>query len=154
MSTFLSCVTVKFTSYLCQCHDFCFIILGVPLIDGGTVRLSQLIGLSHAMDLILTGRSVNSTEALNIGLANRVVSKQTAYKEAFALANQIASFPQQCLSADRQSAYYGMFSASSLDDALRFEKENSKDCMMEATNGAGKFVAGAGRAGTFEDHNN
>jgi enoyl-CoA hydratase/carnithine racemase len=128
--------------------------LGVPLVDGGTVRLGKLIGLSRALDLILTGRSVNATEALNFGLANRVVSKGTAYKEAFALANQIAAFPQLCLTEERESAYYAMFNASSLDDALRFEKENSEDCLMEAIRGAGKFAAGAGRAGTFEDHNN
>ena len=131
-----------------------FVILGVPLIDGGTVRLSKLIGFSRAMDLILTGRSVSSTEALNIGLVNRVVSKGNAYKEAFELASHIAAFPGECLTADRQSAYYAMFKASSLDDALRFEKENSQGCLMEAAKGAGKFVAGAGRAGTFEDHYN
>ena len=129
-------------------------ILGVPLIDGGTIRLSKLIGLSHAMDLILTGRSVHSEEALKIGLANRVVSKGTAYKEALVLANQIAAFPQSCLNADRQSAYYAMFNAASFEDALRFEKENSEKCLTEATQGAGKFVEGAGRSGSFEDFNN
>ncbi|XP_028406027.1 uncharacterized protein LOC114528562 [Dendronephthya gigantea] len=124
---------------------------GVPLIDGGTVRLSKLIGLSRAMDLILTGRTVDSNEALTIGLANRVVSKGTAYSEAFELGKQIAAFPQACLTADRQSAYYAMFNAPSLDDALRFEKENSEDCLLEAINGATRFVAGAGRGGTFND---
>ena len=129
-----------------------FLIAGVPLIDGGTVRLSKLIGLSRAMDLILTGRSVDSTEALNIGLANRVVPKGTGYREAFELANQIAAFPQACLTADRKSAHYAMYNASSLDDALKFEKKNSEDLLTDAVKGAGKFVAGAGRGGTFEDH--
>jgi enoyl-CoA hydratase/carnithine racemase len=128
--------------------------LGVPLIDGGTARLSKLIGFSRAMDLILTGRSVNATEALNIGLVNRVVSKGNAYKEAFELANQIAAFPQECLTADRQSAYYATFKASSFDDALKFEKENSQDCLMEVVRGAGKFAGGAGRSGTFDLHDN
>ena len=105
------------------------------------------------MDLILTGRSVDSTEALNIGLANHVVPKGTGYTEAFTLANQIASFPQACLTADRKSAYYATYDASSLDDALIFEKENAKDLLIDAVKGAGKFVAGAGRGGTFEDHN-
>lgn len=105
------------------------------------------------MDLILTGRTVDSNEALSIGLANRVVSKGTAYSEALVLANQIAAFPQACLSADRQSANYAMFNAPSLDDALRFEKENSEECLMEAMNGASRFAAGVGRGGTFDDEN-
>lgn len=134
-------------------NDPNFHVLGVPLVDGGTVRLSKLIGYSRAIDLIVTGRSVNSHEALSIGLANRVVSKGTAYEEALVLANQIASFPQLCLTADRQSAYHAMFNASSVDDALEFEKENSVDCLVVAIKGAGKFAAGAGRSGNFEDYN-
>ena len=78
---------------------------GVPLIDGGTVRLPRLIGLSRAMDLILTGRAVDSTEALQIGLANRVVPKGQARSAAEELARLIGSFPQDCLLADRKSAY-------------------------------------------------
>jgi len=78
---------------------------GVPLIDGGTVRLPRLIGLSHALDMILTGRPVEADEALGMGLANRVVEPGTARVEAEALAQQIIQFPQQCLLSDRQSAY-------------------------------------------------
>jgi enoyl-CoA hydratase len=78
---------------------------GVPLIDGGTVRLPRLIGLSRAMDLILTGRAVDAKEAHAIGLANRVVPKGKSLEEAIKLASLIASFPQDCMLADRKSAY-------------------------------------------------
>ena len=78
---------------------------GVPLIDGGTVRLPRLIGLSHALDMILTGRPVGAEEALRMGLANRVVPKGTALNEARELARQIAKFPQDALRGDRRSAY-------------------------------------------------
>jgi enoyl-CoA hydratase/carnithine racemase len=99
---------------------------GVPLIDGGTVRLSKLIGLSRALDLILTGRPINAKEALDFGLANRVVAVGTALGQAFNLALSIAKFPQECLKADRKSTYYATFDAKSLQEALIFEYENGK----------------------------
>lgn len=92
---------------------------GVPLIDGGTIRLPRLIGLSRAMDLILTGRPVDAEEALSIGLANRMVDDGTSRQAAEKLARQLAAFPQECLLSDRQSAYeqFGM----TLDAALQNE---------------------------------
>ena len=82
---------------------------GVPLIDGATVRLPALIGMSRAMDLILTGRLVEPREALDWGLANRVVSSGTAFGQAMNLAKEIVKFPQECLRADRESAIYAAF---------------------------------------------
>ena len=78
---------------------------GVPLVDGGTVRLPRLIGHSHALDLILTGRAVSGQEAHMMGLANRLVPRGEALQSAIALANDLARFPQQCLSSDRLSSY-------------------------------------------------
>jgi enoyl-CoA hydratase len=78
---------------------------GVPLVDGGTVRLPRLIGTSRAMDMILTGRPVDASEALSFGLANRVVAPGTAREEAEALARQLTAFPQTCLRNDRRSVY-------------------------------------------------
>ena len=82
---------------------------GVPLIDGATVRLPALIGMSRAMDLILTGRLLEPREALDWGLANRVVSSGTAFGQAMNLAKEIVKFPQECLRADRDSAIYAAF---------------------------------------------
>ena len=82
---------------------------GVPLIDGATVRLPALIGMSRAMDLILTGRLLEPREALDWGLANRVVSSGTAFGQAMNLAKEIVKFPQECLRADRESAIYAAF---------------------------------------------
>ena len=120
---------------------------GVPLIDGGTVRLPRLIGLSRALDLILTGRAVGADEALAMGLANRVVDDGQALPAAIALAEQLAALPQTCLRKDRQSAYeqFGM----SLDDALANEFSLGMQTLAsgEASRGAAAFSQGAGRSG-------
>ncbi len=120
---------------------------GVPLIDGGTVRLPRLIGMGHAMDLILTGRKVEAPEALQMGLCNRVVPPGEAREAAVALARQLAAFPQQTMLADRMNAYeqWGL----PLPEALRAEWERSKHRIPDALEGAARFAGGAGRHGKF-----
>ncbi|MBI3736505.1 crotonase/enoyl-CoA hydratase family protein [Candidatus Sumerlaeota bacterium] len=123
---------------------------GVPLVDGGTIRLPRLIGLSHALDMILTGRPVGAEEALRMGLANRVVPKGKAREEAENLAAQIASFPQVTMRNDRLSAHE-QFSMS-LDDAIKNEFKRgqaSRDSGI-LKSGAETFLKGAGRHGSFE----
>lgn len=123
---------------------------GVPLIDGGTVRLPALIGLSRALDLILTGRPVDAQEALEIGLANRVVPKEQALPTAMSLAEQLSSFPQQCLRADRSSALRGALGGGDILQALREEYERGKrEALQEALTGASEFTQGKGRHGAF-----
>lgn len=122
---------------------------GVPLIDGGTVRLPRLIGLSRALDLILTGRAVHALEALAMGLVNRVVPTGQAREAAEELARQVAAFPQGCLNADRASAYAQADLA--LEQALRHEFEGGAQVLeSEALAGATRFAQGAGRHGQFE----
>ncbi|EEP79111.1 enoyl-CoA hydratase/carnithine racemase [Uncinocarpus reesii 1704] len=94
---------------------------GIPLLDGGTVRLQSIVGLGRALDIILTGRPVGAHEALHMGLANRVVPKGQAFDEAMKLARLLASVPQECLNADRNSCYYAAYQAQSLEDALSYE---------------------------------
>ena len=123
---------------------------GVPLIDGGTVRLPRLVGLSHALDMILTGRPVEAEEAKSIGLANRVVPDGEAREAAEQLAHRIADFPQTCLRNDRLSAYEQ--GDLDLEEALSNEFERGEESLRsDAREGAQKFAEGAGRGGSFED---
>lgn len=123
---------------------------GVPLCDGGTVRLPRLIGMGHALDLILTGRPVGAKEARAMGLCNRVVPKGKAREEAERLAHDIARFPQVCVRTDRQSAYEQW--DLSLDQALRNEgRLGAAPITSEATTGAARFAMGVGRGGSFAD---
>lgn len=118
---------------------------GVPLIDGGTVRLPRLIGHSRAMDLILTGRPVDAQEAMAIGLANRVVPKGGARRAAEDLAAELAGLPQGCLRADRLSALHQW--GHSEVDAMGFEFGSLSKVAAESVAGARRFAGGAGRHG-------
>ncbi|MDN7181049.1 crotonase/enoyl-CoA hydratase family protein [Caballeronia sp. SEWSISQ10-4 2] len=120
---------------------------GVPLIDGGTLRLPRLIGMSRALDLILTGRPVDAGEALAIGLANRVVERGGSRAAAEALACELAALPQAAMRADRRSVYNNAFS-DDLTGALRREGAGGYAAVFaEGLAGAGRFAAGAGRHG-------
>jgi enoyl-CoA hydratase len=122
---------------------------GVPLIDGGTIRLPRLIGLSRALDLILTGRPVDAAEALSIGLVNRVVPNGASREAAEELARQLARFPQVCMRGDRLSAYE-QFDLS-FDEAIANELNHGLTALKaEALTGAERFARGAGRHGEFE----
>lgn len=122
---------------------------GVPLIDGGTVRLPRLIGQSRALDMILTGRAVDAKEAVNIGLVNRLVEDNTALDAARELAKQLAAFPQACLRADRLSAYQQW--DKPLAVALQQEGAGGfQSVLNEALQGAERFADGEGRHGAFD----
>jgi enoyl-CoA hydratase len=123
---------------------------GVPLIDGGTVRLPRIVGQGRALDLILTGRPVGAAEALAIGLANRVVATGTARAEAARIAAGIARFPSLCMRTDRASAYAGW--DGDLRRALQAEAlAGAAPLAQGARDGAARFAAGRGRAGDFEE---
>lgn len=124
---------------------------GVPLCDGGTIRLPRLIGLSHALDMILTGRPVEAEEALSMGLANRVVPKGTARAEAEEMASQIASFPYLCMLNDRRSAHEGLHLP--FEAAMRNETRLGIRTIEsgETVNGATRFTQGSGRHGSFDE---
>ncbi len=123
---------------------------GVPLIDGGTIRLARMIGHSNALDLILTGRGVSGEEAKMMGLANRIVEPGQALTQALELADQLANFPQICMRSDRLSSYkqWNM----SLDKALQEETRMGLKVIMsgETVDGAKEFAKGKGRHGSFE----
>ncbi|MHB9096371.1 MAG: crotonase/enoyl-CoA hydratase family protein [Syntrophales bacterium] len=122
---------------------------GVPLIDGGTQRLPRLIGMSRALDMILTGRPVNGEEALAMGLANRLVERGQARGEAEALARQIAYYPQSCMRSDRQSVYRGF--NRSMDEAMDMEFHLGMEVIAadELQAGVKKFTQGIGKHGRF-----
>jgi enoyl-CoA hydratase len=121
---------------------------GVPLIDGGTVRLPRLIGVSRAMDMVLTGRGVGASEALSMGLANRVVPDGSSLAAAQELAGELAAFPQTCMREDRLS----LLEQDGLDEpaALANEFGHGVRSLEEVAAGLERFRAGAGRHGTFD----
>ena len=121
---------------------------GVPLIDGGTVRLPRIIGMGRALDLILTGRGVGAEEALQMGLANRVVPPGKAREAAEALAQTLARFPSACMLGDRRSAYEQ--ANQPLEQAMAREFAIGMTCIERGVVGAQEFVDGAGRGGRFD----
>ena len=124
---------------------------GVPLVDGGTIRLPRLIGHSHALDMILTGRGVTGQEALAMGLANRLVPRGTALEAALILAAELARFPQQCLCSDRLSSYEQW--SLPIEEALRNETRRGLEVIQssEMVIGVRRFVEGHGRHGDTSD---
>lgn len=124
---------------------------GVPLVDGGTIRLPRLIGMSRAMDLILTGRPVGGQEAYDMGLANRLVKEGDALTAATALAQQLCQFPQLCMRNDRLSAYEQW--SKDLPTALLHEFRKGMETINsgETVEGASRFASGKGRHGNFRD---
>jgi enoyl-CoA hydratase len=119
----------------------------VPLIDGGTQRLTHIVGLGRAMDLMLTGRPIDAIEAERIGLVQRVVPKGKALEAALELAEQIAAFPQGCVAADREAAYQGL--GKPLAEGLEIEATIGRTVLEEAGRGAMRFAGGEGRHAKF-----
>jgi enoyl-CoA hydratase len=123
---------------------------GVPLIDGGTVRLPRMVGRGRALDLVLTGRKVEAEECLRIGLCERVVPRGESRQAAEALARELVKFPQECLRADRRSLRRQ--ENLSEREALRAEWENSAPVLeREGAAGAARFASGKGRHGNQQD---
>ncbi len=124
---------------------------GVPLIDGGTIRLPRLIGQSRALDMILTGRAVDGREAFQMGLANRLVPKGEARRAAETLAEEIARLPQICLRSDRRSVYeqHGLSLGEALGNEFALGLATLRSGESQA--GAARFAAGKGRSGSFDD---
>lgn len=123
---------------------------GVPLIDGGTVRLPRIVGLGRALDLVLTGRPVSAEEARTMGLVDRVVPKGDALRAAEGLAAQIAAFPWTCVLTDRASVYEGL--DLPFEEALANEHRHGARALADgAVAGASRFASGAGRSGRFDD---
>lgn len=124
---------------------------GIPLVDGGTQRLPQIVGLGRALDLILTGRPVEAEEAYAMGLATRVVPSGTAREEAESLAEELAAFPQACLRSDREAVYRGL--DRDLDQGLALEARLGRQVLEsgETEAGAERFADGEGRHGSFEE---
>jgi enoyl-CoA hydratase len=120
---------------------------GVPLIDGGTVRLPRLIGLSRGMEMVLTGRPVDASEALSIGLVNRVVPDGSARQAAEDLARELASFPQTCMREDRLSVLDGLGAPEA--EAMAGELRHGMRSLADVQEGLERFRAGAGRHGSF-----
>jgi len=136
----------KSSKYGVLCRRF-----GVPLIDGGTVRLPRLIGLSRALDLILTGRTVDADEALNIGLINRIVPDGESLSSAIQLANDLLRFPYECMNADRLSAHFAV--SNTVDASLENEYECGRKLIERvSTPGAKHFIEQKqGRGGQYDD---
>ncbi len=123
---------------------------GVPLIDGGTIRLSRMLGHSHALDMILTGRGISGEEARMMGLANKLVKKGQALAEALVMARQLCEFPQLCMRSDRMSSYqqWDLDFPAALQNETRLGLEVIQS--GETLEGAQRFANGAGRHGKFE----
>ncbi len=118
---------------------------GVPLIDGGTQRLPRIVGLGRALDLILTGRMIDATEALSMGLLTEVVAPGAHLERALALAEGLARFPQRTMLADRRAAIEGL--GMTLADALALEASAGPEVFEDGARGAARFAAGEGRSG-------